>query len=330
MDSDDRKITQLTQVTSLNDSDLFVVSIDVGTAPKTRAIKKSDAIVGGGGGDKYPMEARLTLETGVPISTTDQTAKTTLYLTKFRGDQVAVYDGSSAWSVIALTADLSITLASLTAALPYDVYVYSNAGTLTLELTAWTNTTTRATALTTVNGVYVKTGATTRRYIGTICIVATGQCEDSSARRMVWNYYNRVDRKLLAADTTNTWTYTTDTWRARNADTTDGVGRFAVIIGVAEDVFSAYNFNVISNTSSVAAEVGVGIDSTSVNSAAVFGSYVSAGSYANTICNYQDVLAAGYHYIQALERSQAVGTTTWRGDAGATFLQTGMTGLVKA
>lgn len=53
MDSDDKKITELTQVTSLSDSDLFVVSIDVGTAPKTRAIKKSDAIVGGGGGDKY-------------------------------------------------------------------------------------------------------------------------------------------------------------------------------------------------------------------------------------------------------------------------------------
>lgn len=42
MDSDDKKISQLTQVTSLNDSDLFVVSIDVGTAPKTRVIKKSD------------------------------------------------------------------------------------------------------------------------------------------------------------------------------------------------------------------------------------------------------------------------------------------------
>lgn len=44
MDSDDRKITQLTKVTSLSDSDLFVVSIDVGTSPKTRAIEKSNAI----------------------------------------------------------------------------------------------------------------------------------------------------------------------------------------------------------------------------------------------------------------------------------------------
>jgi hypothetical protein len=45
MDSDDKKITQLTQVTTLSDSDVFVVSIDVGTAPKTRAILKSNALL---------------------------------------------------------------------------------------------------------------------------------------------------------------------------------------------------------------------------------------------------------------------------------------------
>jgi hypothetical protein len=42
MDSDNKKISQLTQVTSLNDSDLYVVSIDVPGAPKTRGIKKAD------------------------------------------------------------------------------------------------------------------------------------------------------------------------------------------------------------------------------------------------------------------------------------------------
>ena len=187
-------------------------------------------------GDKYAMEARLTLETGVAISTTDQTAKTTLYLTKYRGDQIAVYNGTSAWSTIALTADLSITLASLTASLPYDVYVYSNAGTLTLELTAWTNTTTRATALTTQNGIYVKTGATTRRYIGTICITTTtGQCADSLLFRGVWNYYNRADRKLFK-DVDTSHSYATPTNRYYNNDTTQFVN---FVCGVEEDVINA-------------------------------------------------------------------------------------------
>lgn len=50
MDSDDKKITQLARVTSLSDSDLFVVVVNVGTAPATKAIEKSNAITGGGGG----------------------------------------------------------------------------------------------------------------------------------------------------------------------------------------------------------------------------------------------------------------------------------------
>lgn len=49
MDSDNYKPTQLTRVTSLNDSDLLIVSIDIGTAPKTRAIEKSNAFAGVGG-----------------------------------------------------------------------------------------------------------------------------------------------------------------------------------------------------------------------------------------------------------------------------------------
>lgn len=49
MDSDDKKLSQITEVASISDSDLFLVSIDVGTAPKTRRIKKSNAIPTGGG-----------------------------------------------------------------------------------------------------------------------------------------------------------------------------------------------------------------------------------------------------------------------------------------
>jgi len=56
MDSDDRKITQLTRVTSLSDSDLFIVAIDIGTAPKTRAIEKSNVGLGGGGGTLPRLE----------------------------------------------------------------------------------------------------------------------------------------------------------------------------------------------------------------------------------------------------------------------------------
>src|SRR6185436_20201338 len=134
-----------------------------------------------GGNNPSTCEGRLTLTTGVPVTTSDVTAAPTLYFTPYMGSRVGTYSGS-AWSVSTFT-EKSITLASLTASLPYDVFIVDS--TLALELLAWTNTTTRATALTLQDGIEVKSGATTRRYLGTICITAsTGQCEESVSKRL--------------------------------------------------------------------------------------------------------------------------------------------------
>jgi hypothetical protein len=164
----DEKITQLTDGTPVATDVVPYVSDPGGATPVAKKSTITNLLSLAGGGDKYPMEARLTLETGVAVSTTDQADKATLYLTPYKGCQIATYDGVSAWSVIELTADLSLDISGYTASKPYDIWVYDNGGTLTLDSTIWTNTTTRATALALQNGVYVKTGATTRRYIGTI------------------------------------------------------------------------------------------------------------------------------------------------------------------
>jgi hypothetical protein len=94
-------------------------------------------------------ECRLTLETGVPVSTTDQTGKTTVYLTPVTGTRLALYNGT-AWGLYSLAADKSVALGTLTSDKFYDVFAYDSSGTVTLELSAaWTNDTTRADALTT-------------------------------------------------------------------------------------------------------------------------------------------------------------------------------------
>jgi hypothetical protein len=319
----DKKITALTVGVPVG-TDVIPYVSDPGGAPVTMKTLVSSL----GGADKYPMEARLTLETGVAVSATAQTAKTTLYLTKYKGDQIATYSGT-AWVNIALTADLSITLATLTASLPYDVWVYSNAGTLTLELTAWTNTTTRATALTTQNGVCVKTGATTRRYVGTICITATtGQCEDSESSRLVYNYYNQVQRQLSAIDTTDNWSYTTATWRAANNSTVLGVSRVGVIVGVAEQIMDVTVYSDGSNTSAVYINAGIGINSTSANSAKIGGAFIAA-NVPSVVSGFAKIqLPVGYSYIQRLEISQAAGATTWYGDQTG-VIQTGMIAEIK-
>ncbi len=189
----------------------------------------------------------------------------------------------------------------------------------------------RATALTTVNGVLVLTGTTTKRYIGTVRITGTtGELEDSTARRYVYNYYNRVERVMKAVDTTNSWSYTLATWRAANNSIVDGVGRFAFVAGAAEDTLHVHVYSVVQGGSSaVSFASGVGINKTDTNSAQLCGSYWGGtGNPVSSSALYKGQCGLGYSYVQRLEISTAAGTTTWYGDNGVTFVQTGMLGTL--
>jgi len=144
-----------------------------------------------------PAEGRLTLTSGNPDILTNQTDKTTVYYTPYCGDTIALYDGSSAWSLVNFS-ELSLDASGYDPSSLYDVFCYNNSGTATLEGLKWTDGSTRATALTRQNGVYVKSGATTRRYIGTICTMADTNIDDSETFRFVWNMYNQILKPVYA------------------------------------------------------------------------------------------------------------------------------------
>jgi len=86
---------------------------------------------------------------------------------------------------------------------------------------------------------------------------------------------------------------------------------------------SAVNQGVALSTLVVEAATGIGVDSTSANSAQMYGSKVPA-SYTQTNAQYRGYIAAGYHYIQRLEISEASGTTTWAGDLNGVLTKSGM------
>lgn len=150
--------------------------------------------------DVYPLLAglipggRLTLKSGVPFGLTDQADKTTLYYTPYAGDSIALYDGTN-WKIHTF-AELSLNISGYTAGKLYDIFMYDNSGTPTLEGLVWTNSVTRATALARQNGIYVKNGAATRRYLGSIYMALDSKCDDSETLRSVWNMYNRAQKKL--------------------------------------------------------------------------------------------------------------------------------------
>jgi hypothetical protein len=197
------------------------------------------------------------------------------------------------------------------------VFVYANAGTPTLEATAWTNDTTRATALVAQNGVLVKSGATTRRYIGSFrTTTVSGQTEDSYAKRLVWNYYHRVPRGLRVFDATDSWTYTTAAWRQANGSTTNQV---AVVVGVAEVALTA-RVQVGASNTSVGVSVAVSIREDSVGQPSAFSQFglvstTGVGYAVPLLASLATYPAAGYHSYIWQEYSAATGTTTWYGDA---------------
>src|ERR1700675_30718 len=123
-------------------------------------------------------ELRLTLTTGVPVTTSDVLAAGTLYLTPYIGKHISLYDGTI-WQVL-LTAEISLAL-TLTNGKPYDIFAFINAGVPALEILVWTDDVTRATALAYQDGVLVKSGAVTRRYLGTLYATSANQTEDSVA-----------------------------------------------------------------------------------------------------------------------------------------------------
>jgi len=263
---------------------------------------------------------RLTLVSATPIPTTNQIAATTLYCTPYKGDGLWLYNGTI-WQFVR-PGELSITNGALSTSTVYDCFMDYNSGTPILILTAWTNATTRATALVYQNGVLVKSGTTTSRYLGTIYIDSSGAFNDTLTLRYIWNYYNRVSRPLVRQESTASWNYTTATYRQANASSANQLN---FVIGVSEDQVSA---NVVSTAINTLANfgVGVGIDSTSANSATTCTTNAQVAGSSTLTATYNGYPGIGSHALMWLEISQAVGTTTWYGQTalGSCTAQSGI------
>lgn len=344
---------------------------------------------------------RLTLESGTPVSSTDQVGKSTLYYVPLAHGLVGLYSAGAGWREADIGTGISLALTGLTTDFCYDVFAYAAGGAPALEVAAWGQAATNATnaspivvtanghglangdtvvvtgvggntaanntaanplwtiagvtantfqlagsagsgaytsggwvtarttgsALARQDGVLVKSGDPTRRYLGTLRATGATTTEDSAARRFVWNYYNRVLRPLQAVDTTDTWTYTTQTWRqARGV----AANKVEYVVGVPLDAVSAVAqcSAVINGTATLVVAVGVGANSTSANAAATTGAALNANAYGRCEARYAGVPRAGYQYLAWLEISQAAGSTLWHGDGGTTGLQSGLTAEV--
>lgn len=274
-------------------------------------------------------QGRLSLTTAVPVTTADVLAATAVKFVPYQGDKLGLFDGTR-WKLYEFT-ELSIAVPSTTVTM-YDVFVYDNSGTLTLEAVAWTNDTTRATALALQDGVYCKSGTLTKRYLGNFRTTgSSGQTEDSFAKRFVWNYYNRVLRPMKVLEATDSWTYSTASFRQANASTAN---QLDFIIGVSEDMVSAIANALADNSTLTLAScrIGIGLDSTTVSSANFMpdGQFSSTMTHSPIFSYYKGYPGIGRHFLAWLEQGYGSLTQTWYGDGGApTSFQMGIIGEIR-
>jgi hypothetical protein len=222
---------------------------------------------------------------------------------------------------------ISASLSGLTSGKVYDVFGSDSSGTAALTLLAWTNTTTRATALAydSNGGFLVKSGTSAQRYLGSIYITASGQSEDKAGDRALFDYYNRVQRSLYGNIPVASWTYATNVIRAADNNTTNGQGRVSFLTGVVEDAVSCRYATQLNSSNSNVAQIGVSLNTTSNTTLA------SAAVMTTTSTTQWDINAngflqppLGYNYLQAVEFSNNQ-TCTFYGNNAPPF---GLLGII--
>ena len=248
---------------------------------------------------------RLTLSTGVPVPTSDISSSATVYFSPYSGNRIALYVQDYGWRLYPFS-ELTLDISGIASGKNIDVWLYDNAGTLTLAYTEWSNDTLRATAITLQDGIYVKSGALSYRYLGFVRTSGAGVSCDTKVTRFIWNYYNRVWRPMWVTESAASWTLVAGAVRYVNNNSNN---KLQFVIGVVEDSYFATHTILALVGSGESAEANIGQNGVNQGRGRRAGlSHSAGGTIDCTLFSSLFALPAlGYYYITACERSR-VGT----------------------
>jgi hypothetical protein len=348
-------ITGLTNKASPSSTDDYVIIYDnagtavkkatVGSVGAAGAVSSIDGQTGVLQNHGAP-QGRLTLTTATPVMTSGAIGQTTVYYTPYVGDMVPIYDGTNMVMTVftelsQATTDATKSPAAATTNSNYDIFVWNDGGTIRATRgPAWTNDTTRSagTALTRVKGVWLNNASITNgpaasrgTYVGTIRTNGSSLVDWqfgavaanwTPAIFGVWNAYNRVRVTTFLGDSTDSWTYAVaNTWRAANGNAT---ARVSAVRGLDEDGIQALNAAQAQAGASTAVAVGIGLNSTTAFSGLTAYTTLTTTT-AFLTANYSGLMGLGYNYVSALELNSTTTASTFIGDGGVAYIQTGMT-----
>jgi hypothetical protein len=278
----------------------------------------------------HTMEGRLSLTSNDAAPSADVTGASTVYWVPYKGNVVTLWDGTQ-WKNYTLSAQLSLSLSGMTPNLPHDVYMIISGGVPAISRLGWLNSTSRgvgSSAITTLDGRVVNnTNGRSQLYLGTFYAQSGTTTSDSGGgvttqvggQRFLWNNYNRIRAQASVIDTTDSWSYTTQTIRQAQAVAGNKV---EMVVGLLEDVVEASLTCSLTmqNNSTQFAAAGIGIDSTTTFSGCRQRTNIGVNSSVGQVLNArmsQFFSTVGYHYLSWNEKG-ATGTCTWNGDLNDT------------
>lgn len=287
---------------------------------------------------------RLTLTTGTPVMTADATAQTTVFYDSYVSQTVSVFNGTSWVALTITNNEVSMgldaTVPHIASGSLYDVFGVNSSGLALCAGPAWSSTTSRGTGAGTTqihrqstSGIWTNQNALTHcwggasgltdfgsvavdqaTYLGTLDATANGQTGmqfkpaaasgGSNNVLGLYNAYNQVLTGSFERDSTASWTYSTQTWRATNSSNSN---RITYVDGLQQSqVTTACTVGSQSSAGSVVAgEVGVDLDSTTATPTliAFFQTAATTGSGGNIGNTNSFAPSLGLHFLQQMEFS---------------------------
>lgn len=168
--------------------------------------------------DCHTCQGRLGVLTGIPTETASDVS--TLYFTPYQGNRIALFDGTR-WHMH--------TFSEISAAVPstvwqlYDVFVYDNAGTLTIEFVAWTQTSAAISDATNVSPIVVTSAGHGLSNNDLVGIANVGG--NTAGNGYVWMVANVTSDTFELRSSTGNGVYTSGgTWTKLNGLTAPTLG----------------------------------------------------------------------------------------------------------
>lgn len=292
----------------------------------------------------FHPQGRLTLTSGSPVMTTNVTATSAIYYGTFIGNLLPI--GGQLYTIPNDQIQCTLDTTNHANANLYDLFCMISTGAVTMVTgPAWTNTTTRATAITLYSGVWTNGATITSAYnaglahtlvtnagtyVGTVYTTASGQTGMAINPTAVsggtgnvlglFNGYNRVSISAVCRDSASSWTYASTTWRAAHGSVNN---RITWVDGLAQiPVLATYGDTFQTDaTAFCLPSIGILLNASTGTPDQVAGLYsLTAGSVvvgaANATMGYQPAL--GLRFVQAMEATLNTGTGTYFGIPGAT------------